>query len=136
MKQLLSILVFLFAATVVNAQVKKIPKDLSPKRTITGVQNVKTGYEHATMELFITNTEGKGETLNFTSSVNIAKVELSFIDVAGSAQISTYKAGTKEGHFYLESGTYKGGLQKGYTLNFYVLRNERPIWTFTVGPKK
>jgi len=136
MKQLLAILIFLFAATVVHAQVKKLPKDFTTKRKITGTQNVKEGYEHATMDVFITNTDGKGETLNFKSSINIARVELSFIDVAGSTQISTYKAGTKDGHFYLEAGTYKGGLQKGYTLNFYVLRNDRPIWTFTAGPKK
>ena len=132
----MSIFAFLFVITVANAQVKKIPKDLIQKRKITGIQHVKEGYEHAKMDVYITQTDGKGETLNFSSSINIAKVELSFIDVAGSAQISTYKAGIKEGHFYLESGTYKGGLQKGYTLNFYVLRNERPIWTFTVGPKK
>ncbi len=136
MKQLLSILALLFVTTFVSAQIKKIPKDLSPKRKITAVQNVTTNYEHAKLDVFITQTEGKGETLNFTSSINIAKVEISFIDIANSAQFATYKAGIKEGHFYLESGTYKGGLQKGYTLNFYVLRNERPIWTVTVGPKK
>jgi len=136
MKQVLSIFALLFIITVVNAQVKKIPKDLTLKRKITGTQNIKEGYEHATMELFITNTEGKGETLNFKSSVNIAKVEISFIGIAGPGQITNQKAGTKQGLFYLESGAYEDGLQKGYTLNFYVPRNERPIWSFTVGPKK
>ena len=136
MKQLLSILTFLFAVTFVNAQVKIIPKDLIPKRKITGIQNVTIGYEQAKMDVFITQTEGKGETLNFKSSVNITKVELSFIDIPASVQTSTYKANTKEGFFYLETGAYKGGLKKGYTLNFYVLRNDSPIWTFKAGPKK
>ncbi|MBP6025662.1 hypothetical protein [Ferruginibacter sp.] len=136
MKQLLAILIFLFAATAVHAQVKKLPKDFTTKRKIAGTQNVKEGYEHATMELFITNTDGKGETLNFKSSVNIAKVQITFIDVAGLPHTTTYNAGTKTGFFYLESGAYNPGLQKGYTLNFYVLRNDKPIWTFTVGPKK
>ncbi len=137
MKHLLSIFAFLFAATFVNAQIKKIPNDLTPKRKITGTQNVTAGYEHAKMDVYITYTEGKGETLNFSSSVNIDRVELSFIGVENSKQTTFSK--NKTGSFYLQAPAYEGGLKNGYTLDFYTANNVRKsksIWTFTIGPKK
>lgn len=137
MKKILSLFVLSVMCISIQAQViKKIPKDLTQKRLITGKLNIEKGYEHATMNCEISNTEGIGETLKFTSSVDIARVEISFTGVPNSAQTAIYKAGTKDGYFYLESGTYKGGLKNGYALNFYVLRNDRPIWTFTIGPRK
>ncbi|MEO5943296.1 MAG: hypothetical protein ABIP30_02185 [Ferruginibacter sp.] len=137
MKKILAVLGLSLIFMNTNAQlVKTVPHDLKQKRLITGKLNVEKGYEHATLSCEIVTTEGKGETLKFNSSVNIARVEVAFTGVANSTQVSTYQANTKDGYFYLESGAYKNGLKSGYTLNFYVLRNERPIWTFTVGPKK
>ena len=137
MKHLVSIFTFLILATLVSAQIKTIPKDLSPKRKITGTQNVTTGYEHAKMDVYITQTEGKGETLNFSSSVIINMVELSFIGIDNSKQTTFSK--NKTGSFYLQTPAYEGGLKNGYTLHFYTSNSQRkskPIWTFTVGPKK
>ena len=137
MKKILSLVVLALLIVNVQAQiVKKIPKDLKQKRLITGTLNVQKGYEHASLNCEIVNTEGIGETLKFTSSVNIARVEVSFTGIANSEQNAKYNAGAKDGYFYLETGAYKAGLKNGYTLNFYVLRNDRPIWTFIVGPKK
>ncbi len=137
MKKIFSLLVLALMFVNTQAQiVKKIPTDLNPKRLITGNLNIKTGYEHATIKCQIVYTDGKGETLKFKSSVNIASAQISFTGVDNSAQIIPYNANTKDGYFYLESGTYKGGLKDGYTLNFYVGKNIRPVWTFTIGPKK
>lgn len=137
MKKILAVLGLSLIFINTNAQlVKRVPHDLKQKRLITGKLNVEKGYERATLNCEIVNTEGMGETLKFNSSVNIIKVELSFTGIANSTQVSTYQANTKAGYFYLETGAYKAGLKNGYTLNFYVLRNERPIWTFTIGPKK
>lgn len=136
MKKIFSLLILALMFANTQAQfVKKIPADLNPKRLITAKLNIKTGYEHATLNCQVVYTEGKGETLKFKSSVNIARAQISFIGVDNSAQIIPYNANTKESYFYLESGAYKGGLKNGYTLNFYVGKNIRPVWTFIIGPK-
>jgi len=137
MKKIIAVIVSVFILVNIQAQVvKKIPTDLKQKRQITGKLNIEKGYEHATLNCEIVQTDGKGETLQFNSSVSIARVEITFNGIPNSTQSATYKANTREGHFYLESSAYQDGSKKGYTLNFYVLRNPNPIWTFTIGPKK
>ena len=137
MKKIFLAIAVLFALHAVNAQVKKIPGKLtSLKREIASRNTGQRGYSKVSIKIDITQTEGKGETMNFVSNTAIEKVELSFAGVYNSKQITTYNADTKDGHFYLESGAYKGGLEKGYLVYFYVKGFDKPVWVCVLSAKK
>ena len=115
MKKLLSFLTFLFVLVIAHAQIKTVPPILKgPKRTIVNRTTGQSGYSNVSIKVQLTLTEGKGETLKFTSNTAIEKAELSFAGIPGSKQITTYNADTKDGQFYLQSDAYKAGLAKGY----------------------
>ena len=137
MKKLLSFLAFLLVLTGTNAQVKKIPGKLTPlKREVVSRTTGQRGYSNVSIKVALTQTEGKGETLSFTSNTAIEKVEISFAGIQNSKQITSYNADTKEGHFYLESGAYKAGLAKGYLIDFFVKGFDKPVWVCALTEKK
>jgi len=137
MKKLLSCLSLLLVINAATAQIKKLPGKLAPlKREIVNRSTGQRGYSNVNIKVELTLTEGKGETLSFTSNTAIEKVEISFAGSPNSKQVSTYNADTKEGHFYLESGAYKGGLEKGYLLDFFVKGFDKPVWVCAVTAKK
>ncbi len=137
MKKVLSILILLFVVTTLNAQVRTIPKKLaSPKREMVSRTTAQPRYGSVDIKVEITQTEGKGETLKFQSNTAIDRVEISFVGVPNSKQMTTYNANNMDGYFYLESGAYKGGQQKGYLFNFYVKGFDKPVWVCALTEKK
>jgi hypothetical protein len=137
MKYILSIVAILFAANFATAQIKTVPKKLTPlKREMVSRSTGHRGYTNITFTAGLTQIEGKGETLEFISSMAIEKVEISFAGVPNSKQITTYNANTKDGHFYLESGAYQGGQAKGYLLHFFVKGFDKPVWVVALTEKK
>lgn len=137
MKQLLIIITLTLLTTYTVAQINKIPKKLSlPKREMVSRTTGHRGYSNITFTADLTQTEGKGETLQFISSMAIEKVEISFVGVANSKQITSYNADTKTGNFYLESGAYQAGQAKGYLLHFYVKGFDKPVWVIALTEKK
>jgi hypothetical protein len=137
MKYILSIVVLLFAANFATAQIKTVPKKLIPlKRELVSRTTGHRGYANVEIKAELTTTEGKGETLRFTSNTAIEKVEISVVGVSNSKQTTSYNADTKTGYFYLESGAYQGGQSKGYLLHFYVKGFDKPVWVVALTEKK
>ncbi|MEI9957671.1 MAG: hypothetical protein WDM90_15540 [Ferruginibacter sp.] len=137
MKTLLSVLAFLLVLNVTHAQVKKIPGELKPlKREVVSRSTGQRGHSNVSIRVTLTTTEGNGETLNFISNTPIDKVEISFANIPNSKQISTYGNDIKQGFFYLESGAYKGGLAKGYLIDFFVKGFDKPVWVCALTAKK
>jgi len=138
MKKLLTILGFLLVAVVVQAQVKKIPKKLvaKPNWQITDRTTGKRGYSKLKIITSMTDTEGKGQTLNFDSNMDIARVDIYFLNNDNVANSMSYPDGTKNGYFYIESGAYKAGLAKGYLLKFYVKGLADHVWVSSIIPNK
>ena len=137
MQKLVTILLMMAFATTLTAQIPKIPNKLKiPKREIVNRTTGHRGYENVKIDVELTKTEGKGETLKFSSNVNIDKVEISFVDVPHSKQEAHYNEGTKTGVFYLESGAYKSGQTKGYMMNFYVKGFDKPVWVCLLTERK
>jgi hypothetical protein len=137
MKYILSIVALFFTTNFATAQIKTAPKKLTPlKREIVSRTTGHRGYSNVNITVELTQTEGKGETLKFKSNTAIEKVELSFVGISNSKQITTYNADTKDGYFYLESGAYQGGQAKGYLLHFYVKGFDKPVWVCALTEKK
>lgn len=138
MKNLLSVFAFLVIAATVNAQVKTIPKKLvaKPNWQITDRSTGQRGYTKLKIITSITDTEGKGQTLRFDANMNIAKVEIAFLENENTINSISYQDGIKNGYFYLESATYKGGLAKGYFLKFYVKGKAEHVWVSAIVPSK
>jgi threonyl-tRNA synthetase len=138
MKYILTVIAVLFTVSFTNAQIiKTIPKKLTPlKREMVSRTTAHRGYANVSVKAELIQTEGKGETINFTSNTAIDKVELSFVGVPNSKQITTYNADTKTGYFYLESGAYQGGQAKGYLLHFFVKGFDKPVWVVALTEKK
>ncbi|MGF2413289.1 hypothetical protein [Ferruginibacter sp.] len=137
MKKLLSFLTLLFVLTIAHAQVKTVSAIVKgPKRTIVNRTTGQRGYSNVNIKVALTLTEGKGETLKFTSNTAIEKAELSFAGIPNSKQITTYNADTKDGQFYLQSDAYKGGLAKGYLVHFFVKDFDKPVWVCVLTERK
>lgn len=137
MRKLVTILLMMAFATTLTAQIVKVPNKLKiPKREILNRTTGQRGYDNVKIDVELTKTEGKGETLKFSSNVNIDKVEISSVDVPNSKQESHYGDGTKTGVFYLESGAYKSGQAKGYFLHFFVKGFDKPVWVCLLTEKK
>lgn len=137
MKKLLLILMMIVFAGSITAQIKRIPKQLKPqKREIVNRTTGHRGYSAVKIEVELTTTEGKGETLKFSSNTDIDKVEITFAGLSNSKQEARYNAGTKSGYFYLESGAYKGGQGTGYLFHFFVKGYDQPVWVCLLTEKK
>ena len=137
MKKLVAILMLMAFSLPITAQVTKIPSRIEiQKREIASRSTGHRGYNKVKIDVKLTNTEGKGETLNFTSNTNIEKVEISFVSQPGSKQTAIYNDNTKDGFFYLESGAYKGGQTDGYLLHFYVKGFDKPVWVCVLTKKQ
>ena len=135
MKKLL-IIALLLTASITYAQIKVPSKLTAPKREIVNRTTGQRGYSNVKITVELTSTEGKGETLVFTSNTAIERVEVSFAGIPNSKQATTYNSDTKTGIFYLESGAYKGGQAKGYLVNFFVNGFDKPVWVCALTPKK
>ena len=137
MKKLLVILLLIAIATPFAAQIPHVPNKLKiPKREIINQSMGERAYRNVKIEVQLTKTEGKGETMKFTSNVDIGKVEVSVIDVPNSKQEAHYNEGTKTGLFYLQSNTYKAGQEKGYLFHFFVKGFDKPVWECILTKRK
>jgi hypothetical protein len=138
MKYLLLIFALLLFGIIVNAQVKKVPKKLTaqPNWQITDRITGQRGYSKLKIITSVTDTEGKGQTLRFDANMDIAKVEIYFLENDNAINTMSYPDGIKNGYFYLESATYKGGLAKGYFLKFYVKGKAEHVWVSAIVPNK
>lgn len=137
MKKFFPVLILLLLATSINAQVRTIPKKLvSLKREMVSRTTAQPRYGSVDVKVELTQTEGKGETLKFSSNTAIDRVEISFVGVPNSKQTTSYNANSMDGYFYLESGAYKGGQQKGYLFHFYVKGFDKPVWVCALTEKK
>ena len=130
-------MILLLAVSTINAQVRTIPKKLVPlKREMVSRTTAQPRYGSVDIKVELTQTEGKGETLKFSSNTAIDRVEISFVGVPNSKQIANYNANSMNGYFYLESGAYKGGQQKGYLIHFYLKGFDKPVWVCALTEKK
>jgi hypothetical protein len=137
MKQIFSFFAFFLVLSTGYTQIKTVPSILKgPKRTIVNRTTGQSGYSNVSIKVQLTLTEGKGETLKFTSNTAIEKAELSFAGIPGSKQITTYNADTKDGQFYLQSDAYKAGLAKGYLIHFFVKGFDKPVWVCVLTERK
>jgi hypothetical protein len=137
MKKLLFILLLIAVAVPFSAQIKTLPREIKlPKREILSRTTGQRGYSNVKISVELTNTEGMGETLKFSSNVNIAKVEISAVDVPNSKQTTIYDGNTKDGFFYLQSGAYKSGQAKGYLFHFFVKDFDKAVWVCVLTEKK
>ncbi len=137
MKKTICLSVFVIACAVSNAQVKKIPPVIkAATREIVNRSTGHRGYSNVSIKVTLIQTEGKGETLQFTSSTAIEKAALSFAGIAGTTQQTTYNPDTKSGVFYLESAAYKDGQAKGYLIDFFVKGFDKPVWVCALTAKK
>ncbi len=122
MKQIIFTAFFLFNLILsINAQSSKLPVRL-PQITASITAQAGTKYFNAKhkVKVWLTNTPGKGLTLNFETDADVTAATIEATDKSpyhngsGNKQTTNFPAPVKKYFFYLDSPAYKG--HKAYIL--------------------